>query len=356
MSELNTTLRNMFPGKTIFAFYVRSLNVIPDEWMRELGLRLQKMGFAAIALVHHDIKGVLNFDGLSGIFYVNHEEIKYLNAITCFIITDLESSIEYPKNSKVLAIIHSSVYTRDCVAYLQGAMLVGWADGYVVGFPFEHRKKEIKALWDNFPPPFRHHRPDSDFYLMGCGYPKLCLMRNKVQERKRELESAGAKNVASGITYAPIDLNHAPQFGGNRVQKYGIRTLRFLLTNFPDTDIIFRPSPNNFHERLVAEIEEHFAGHPNFSIDRDTSYVDTFARSKLIITDFSHIVSTFSTLTCNPAISFQPWANHRIYTKPLQYSATSFTDLLTVIRHALSAKNPFEDFRALAEIQRLFAL
>jgi len=346
MSLLNKQISELFPNKKIFAFYVSYAYVIPDEWMVEIGLRLQKMGFAAIALVHHDVKDIMNFNALGNIFYVTREEIKYLTSINCFVVTDLEFHTKYPETSKVLAIVHASDYNHNCASFLHSASTVGAFDALCVGFPFFRYKDEIKKLWDNFPPSFKHQRSPSDFYLIGCGYPKLNLMRHKILNKQKELKILDT-NYTKALCYAPVDLNWAHHIGGNRVERYASRIIRTLINNFPEHKIIFRPAPINFNEKLVSLIENCFQNN-NFVVDRNTSYIDTFAQSDIVITDFSHIASTFSTLTGRHAIYFRPWENFNISYAPLQYTVSSFKNLVEVIKNILKDKHKF-NFNEFAE-------
>ena len=334
---LNKHISQLFnvPYKKIFAFYVSQPYVIPDEWMTEIGSRLQKRGYAAIALVHHEIKDVMNFEALGNVFYVNREDVQFLNSVHCFIVTDLEYATIFPQTSKVVAWIHASDCSHGWQHPIQNAYLVGHFDAFCVGFPFWRDKDAIKKLWDNFPPSFRHQRPASDFYLIGCGYPKLNLMRAKLLDKAKELD---VPEKAKGICYAPVDLNWAHELGGNRVEKYGLRLLRMLLQKFPEREIIFRPAPNNTDEKIVSHIESYFSEHKNFSVDRNKSYIETFVRSGLLITDFSHIGSTFSTLTGKHSIYFEPWKTDKTTVGALFYRVHSFTAILNVIQNIFASK------------------
>ena len=331
MSDLSTTIGNLFPGKRIVAFYIGHTNVVPDEWMVALGKELQKRGYGTVGLLAGDAIGVMNLDGLGHVFQVRPEEVETLDSIACFIATDFETFVRYPTSSRVLAITHSCSSAQDPQAYLQGAISSFSFDGLIVGFPFEQRRKEIKALWDNFPPPHRLLRPAMNFYLMGYGYPKLCLVRRRFLAKQRE----GLQ--AECICYAPTEIHHALQYGGNRLQKHGKRILRSLLAAFPDHTIIFRPTPVNREEETVRDIIDAFAHEPRLIIDTQTSYLDTFARTQVMITDFAHIASSFCTVTHRPAVYFQPWITENgLHREGLFYTANSFSKLTLAVKHALA--------------------
>ena len=331
MSDLSTTIGNLFPGKRIVAFYIGHTNVVPDEWMVALGKELQERGYGTVGLLAGEAIGVMNLDGMDRVFQVRPEEVETLASIACFIVTDFESYVRYPTSSRVLAMTHSCSAFQDPQNYLQGARTTFSFDGLIVGFPFEQRRKEIKVLWDNFSPPARLLRPPADFYLMGYGYPKLCLMRRRFLAKQRE----GLQ--AECICYAPTEIHHALQYGGNRLQKHGKRILRSLLAAFPDHTIIFRPAPINREEETVRDIIDAFAHEPRLAVDTQTSYLETFVRTQVMITDFAHIASTFSAITHRPAVHFQPWITaNGLRREGLFYTVNSFSKLTLAVKHALA--------------------
>ena len=345
MSELNARIRELFNGKTVVAFYIRHTYVVPDEWMVALGKELQERGYGTVGLLAGDAIDFMNLDGLDHVFQVRPGDVETLDSIACFIVTDsegfsimeskgfmmpdFEKPMRYPRTSRVLAIVHSCS-PGDPEAFLQGAISTSAFDALIVGFPFAHRE-DITALWDNFSPPRRRLRPAGDFYLMGYGYPKLCLMRQNFLARRRD----GVR--AQTICYAPTDIQYAPYYGGNRLKTYGKRILRTLLAAFPDHTVIFRPTPKNREEDIVREIIACFAHEPRLIIDTQTSYLDTFARTQVMITDFAHIASSFCTVTHRPAVYFQPWITENgLHREGLFYTANSFSKLTLAVKHALA--------------------
>ena len=339
MSELNARIRELFNGKTVVAFYICHTDVVPDEWMVALGQELRQRGYGTVSLLAGDAVGVMNLDGLGHVFQVRPEEVETLDSIACFIVTDCEGFIDntnfekpmrYPKTSRVLAIVHSCS-PGDPGAFLQGAISTRSFDGLIVGFPFAPREGEIKDLWDNFSPPARLLRPSADFYLMGYGYPKLCLMRRRSLAKRREAVRAEC------ICYAPTGIQYTPYLGGKRLQKHGKRILRSLLAAFPEHTIIFRPAPINRDEDTVRDIIDAFAHEPRLAVDTRTSYLDTFARTRVMITDLAHIAGTFCAVTHRPAIYFQPWmtASNPHGNSPLS-TVTTFSELISAIKHAMA--------------------
>lgn len=329
MSELNTRIRELFNGKTVVAFYICHTNVIPDAWMVALGQELRQRGYGTVGLLAGDAIGVMNLDGLDHVFHLPPEEVEELDSISCFIVTDFEQQ-KYPQTARILGIIHSCTPSGDPQELLQAARFPGFFDGYIVGFPFENAREKIRNLWEKFTPPALQFRGNTDFYLMGYGYPKYCLMRQKFLAQQQERE-------AHSICYAPTDITHAHYDGGHRVQRHGKRILRALLATFPDHTVIFRPTPVNREEKIIRDIIADFAHEPRFIADTRTSYLETFVRAQVMITDFAHIAGTFCAITHRPAVYFQPWITENgLHRYGLFYTANSFSKLTLAVKHALA--------------------
>lgn len=321
--NLNETIKALFPNQRVVAFYIRLCNIVPDEWMVALGEELRNLGFATIGLLADNAVTRMNLDGLGHVFSITQKDLQHLDSIACFIVTDIEVG-PFPATSRVLAVMHSMSVTTDPKNCASGVYATGYYDGLVVGFPFAHRRQEIKELWNNFPPPERNIRPSATFYLMGYGYPKLELMRRNFRAR--------AKNAPTprSICYAPVEMFLAPEFGGNRVRLYGKHILHTLLCSFPDYEVIFRPAPKDIYDPLVLELAACFADNPRFHFDTNSSYLDTFTASRVMVTDFSHIGSSFKLTTLRPSVYFRPWSD-----KAFPF-ANPYPALISALEYALA--------------------
>lgn len=232
MTKLNETIKALFPNQRIVAFYIRVCNIVPDEWMVALGEELRKLGFATIGLLADEAISRMNLDGLGHVFSIKQTDLQYLDSIACFIVTDNEAG-PFPATSRVLATTHAMSGLTDPHAYAGGVCTTGHFDGHVVGFPFAHRRREIKEFWDNFSPPERNIRPSSSFYLMGYGYPKLELMRRNFRAR------SAAAPLPHSICYAPVESAYAPELGGCRVHLHGKTSFRPCFPTFPSMTSFF---------------------------------------------------------------------------------------------------------------------
>lgn len=95
--HLNAKLEKLFPQKKIVAFYIGHRNVIPDEWMVALGEKLRERGYATIGLLNDETTGFMDLNGLGQVFTITKDDIKNLDNICCFIVTDFEQDVIYPQ-------------------------------------------------------------------------------------------------------------------------------------------------------------------------------------------------------------------------------------------------------------------
>lgn len=67
--EINTILCKIFSKKQrVVGFYIHSLNVQPDQWMRELGRVLRERGYGAVGLFTEQSKKHMYLDGMDAVY------------------------------------------------------------------------------------------------------------------------------------------------------------------------------------------------------------------------------------------------------------------------------------------------
>lgn len=137
--------------------------------------------------------------------------------------------------------------------------------------------------------------------LIPGGYPKLDKLRKDIyNDNNIEPDS---------ICYAPTILEHNSEFQNALNLTNGVEIIDLLLKKFPRYNIIFRPSPTvrrfkNTGYNQTQEIIKRFGKHPRFIYDKSLYYIETFKRSKVLISDHSSTMITFSFATSRPFISF----------------------------------------------------
>ncbi len=324
--KINSQIAKKASRKQVYAFYIHHTNITPDEWMVALGKKLQERGHYTVGLLTENSASRMDLSGLDTVFEVRPEDVQHLDAINCFIATDFEYQIRYPQSARVLGVTHACGWIKDPREFLQGATFIGSFDGHLLGFPFMHRSKEISGLFANWTPPQKQWRDGADYCLLGYGYPKLCMMREKHAELRKKAEGRRS------ICFAPTDINYAPYKGGDRLKQHGKRLIRIILENFPEHNLIFRPTPLNYQEELILELKEEFQDNPRFIYDDATSYLETFAKSDAMISDMAHIVSSYTAITGRPGIFFQPWQKENYSSRQYPSIANSYTNLIKQIK------------------------
>lgn len=315
--RINDELERRPPGRKVAAFFVHDTHVTPTEWMDGLAAALRERGWAAVGLLTPQSAPLMRFTAMDADFVVNPADVAAIRGADCFIVTDLDGRTDYPAESRVLAFLHSTSVVADPGCFLQGAHATGSFDGYAVCFPIAARAGDILRAWTDFAPPHRRRRPAGDFHLMACGSPRLCLTAARLR-RLREEEGVTPRDIC----YAPVFMDDAPWQGGARMEGDGPRIIRRMLDAFPDRAVIFRPAPQDRGRPTVLRILELFAGEERLVPDMENSYLRTFARTAAMVTDFSHIGTSFHTATRRASAHFQPWTGRDAVGLPLSFCAT----------------------------------
>ena len=156
-----------------------------------------------------------------------------------------------------------------------------------------------------------NHLLNKRLCLIPGGYPKLDKLRKDLKEDKTKKDS---------ILYAPTILEHNPEFQNSLSLLNGKEIIKYLLDNFLNYNIIFRPHPSvrRFKHTgydITMEIINLFKDNPRFIYDDSVYYIDTFKRSEIMISDYSSSMITFSLSTQRPFISLNNYDLSNEYKK-----------------------------------------
>lgn len=106
-------------------------------------------------------------------------------------------------------------------------------------------------------------------------------------------------------------LIHAPTVMDADIEEYAClpqhseEIMGALLENFPDYKIIFRPHPHTAKTAPALRIVEKYKSNPRFIFDDNASfYMSNYAKSALMITDFSGTAFTYAFTTLRPVVFF----------------------------------------------------
>ena len=104
------------------------------------------------------------------------------------------------------------------------------------------------------------------------------------------------------------------------------------LLNKTKNKIIFRPHPFDLTKKgninYVNKIADKFKGYKNFTIDSSISYLKSYSKAKLLVTDFSGTAYTFAFSTLNPTIFYS--RNEEKFKKTKYNNLSYFKDRLRI--------------------------
>jgi CDP-glycerol glycerophosphotransferase (TagB/SpsB family) len=130
--------------------------------------------------------------------------------------------------------------------------------------------------------------------LKEIGYPKIDYLQKKYSEK--------LKMKKNSIVIAPTLFEGFPEF---TILDY-LKDIIYELLNSTSYSIILRPHPGNRNHTEVLELIKHFNNNTRFQYDSAENYIDTYAKSQILITDISGTAYTFAFLTLCPVIFFLP--------------------------------------------------
>lgn len=139
---------------------------------------------------------------------------------------------------------------------------------------------------------------ESQTCFLPGGYFKLDGNIKKFNKLSKKL------NVDS-IIYAPTVIDeHFLKY--HPLPEYGEKIIETMLKF--DFNVIFRPHPHSIESQYAKTIVEKFKNNKNFIFDNNPSeYMQSYTRSKLMITDFSGTAYTYAFTTNRPIIFFSPY-------------------------------------------------
>lgn len=327
--EINGHIRNLDPNSFKVAFFIdRLYGSGQDRWMDALAAVLRKRGYYTIALVSIQCVGDALLTNTDASFRVDRDELVNLKGIQVFIISDTDCWIPYPQESRILANSHALLDNLDGPD--PEAYLAAHVDGYIWHtLPAQERRERIIDFWTGFVSPGYNYRKDTPFYIMPIG--DMALAQEMRQLRERAI-------VPDAILYAPGEVKFLPAPANKRIRQYTRELISYLLKEFPDFRIIFRPASPDSGNPGVKALAEEFAGESNFILDQDPDRDLSFARAAIVITDISGIEHDFAFTTLRGAISYQPWRTEGIGMTETDcgYMTATLADLGNTVRQLYS--------------------
>lgn len=110
-------------------------------------------------------------------------------------------------------------------------------------------------------------------------------------------------------------------------------TLAFLLSHFPEHEIIFRPFPKNLKHPKIIAIEEKFGAQPRFTFSKTSSYIDDYSRGVAMVCHRKYESHLFPLVTGRPMLVFQPVREN---TKPTG-TIFSYSELAAILEETITS-------------------
>lgn len=147
---------------------------------------------------------------------------------------------------------------------------------------------------------FEHHlggrRMAEKICVIPSGYPQIDNLASSLANYHGPIDT---------ITYAPTPLNGKPRWEPYAsIRLAGPAIIAALLKAFPTYRIVFKPYILD-HNQWTQAVLDQFEGMPNFVVDwSGSNYGDLYARSALLVSDFSSTAYTYCFATLRPVIFY----------------------------------------------------
>jgi hypothetical protein len=315
--------------------------------LRKLALAIQNSGHAVILIIDGDQQcREADLAQLDYVLSIKPEYLKHLSFVNTFFTHDNDLAVMVPPASSVVSIAHNidmDVNNHD-IGWLVKTAKIYWpkSNYRIINQPLFQSNINI-ALSSFYPPEIINKN-------------RFCLIPGGSLQLDQLIDGLNAAAAArDSIVYAPSLLSH-PE---SRTIQDGELIIAALINNFPGYNIIYRPYPTEVLLPAVTRLKDKFTRCKNFIFDDNPSYLSSYARSLLLISDFSHTVVTFSfaalapSIVCNFARNPQPpgifWGiRSRLSNSnnPLSslYFASQPAELISLIHKCLNTLSEHKNF------------
>lgn len=160
----------------------------------------------------------------------------------------------------------------------------------------------LKNYYENQLRKYLKFKTNNKVKIINTGYLKLDHVSNKLQK---------INNAEFIILIAPTASNH---YKNINLSSYLLKLIHFLIKN--NYKIIYRPHPMDLTKKgnnlLIQNIIEKFKNFTNFTFDTTTSYLDSYLKSEVLITDFSGTAYTYAFSKEKPVIFYSNNKDYKI--------------------------------------------
>ena len=218
-------------------------------------------------------------------FYIKQGYLKFILNIDLFI-SNYICDVFPPRSKKIY--IHHNIYDDPSVPRNKEKVMCQRLLNY--NFIFLSSKMQIKMVGEMF----RRYDIGKFPNLKEIGYLRIDYLLKKYSEK--------LKMKKNSIVIAPTIFESFSEF---TILDY-LKDIIFELLNDTSYNVILRPHPSNRDHIKIHELIGIFKHNIRFQCDFSENYVDTYAKSQILITDMSGTAYTFAFLTLCPVIFFLP--------------------------------------------------
>ena len=218
-------------------------------------------------------------------FYIKQGYLKFILNIDLFISNNI-CDVFPPRSKKIY--IHHNIYDDPWVPRNKEKVMCQRFLNY--NFIFLSSKMQIKMIDEMF----KRYDIEKIPNLKEIGYLRIDYLLKKYSEKLKSKKNS----IVIGIT----QFEAFPEF---TISNY-LKDIISELLNKTSYNVILRPHPSDRDHIKIHELVGIFKSNTRFQCDFSENYVDTYAKSQILITDMSGTAYTFAFLTLCPVIFFLP--------------------------------------------------
>ena len=227
---------------------------------------------------------------LSNSFFLNLGYLKFIKNINIFLSSYVIYNFPISENK---VYINHDIYDAPMVNQDKEEELINSLNK--CDYIFLSSEISVENLQNKFEKYLKNKKNINNTKLINTGYLKLDHVSKKI---------FGKKNIQDSILLAPTLSSMFLEFNISSM----LESLIEKILNENEFKLIYRPHPgdikNQIQQKRIKEIQRKFKKNENFYLDDDISYLKSYQRSKLLITDFSGTAYTYAFSTLKPVIFF----------------------------------------------------
>lgn len=304
IEALKNILAELPADNLVTAFFINHTHGANQlDWMDNFAPVLKESGFITIGILSDHLPSYSFHNTDYQIRLSDLSKLESLERVDVFLVMDIDCTIRFPDRSKVIGQRHGFYPDPfDIELYLSNMLGL---DALLIHCNLDDAARiKIQEYWKGFIHPNMYVRKfpiNRKFYIIPAPYLPYALEQETLTVNACDLLKPDS------IIYAPILADSSPQYGGNRIARYGERIIECLLSSCPKYNVIFRPTPNDRNKPEVTRLIAAFGHESRFLVDKEDRRTNAFSRGAVLVTDFSNIARSFAIITGKPAIRFQPW-------------------------------------------------